>query len=116
MQSLPGAIGLNDGQLAKGGDNGAFCTPAYFNNRVYYLGTNDVLKAFEVRDGKLSATPVSQSQANQIFPGPGKPGPGPGATPSVSANGSSNGIVVPGALADVQARVPAHKTCRPARL
>ena len=80
VQSLPGAIGANAG----GGDNGAFCTPAYFNNRVYYLGTFDVLKAFEVKGGKLSAAPVSQ--ANQIFPGPG-------ATPSVSANGSSNGIV-----------------------
>jgi hypothetical protein len=81
VQSLPGAIG-DPG--ASGGDNGAFCTPAYFNNRVYYLGTKDFPKAYEVRDGKLSATPVSQ--ANQKFPVPG-------ATPSVSANGSSNGIV-----------------------
>ena len=85
VQSLPGAIGENSGHFAKDtADNGAFCTPAYFNNRVYYVGTNDVLKAFEVRGGKLSAAPVSQS--HQKFPIPG-------ATPSVSANGSSNAIV-----------------------
>ncbi len=82
VQSLPGAIGLK-GPAGDTGDNGAFCTPAYFNNRVYYLGTGDVLKAFEVKGGKLSDAPVS---GNQIFPGPG-------ATPSISANGSSNGIV-----------------------
>ena len=83
VQSLPGAIGANSGPLADSGDNGAFCTPAYFNNRVYYQGSGDVLKAFEVKGGKLAA-PVSQ--AKQVFPPPG-------ATPSISANGSSNGIV-----------------------
>ena len=66
MQSLPGAIGRKAWRGS--GDNGAFCTPAYFNNRVYYLGTGDVLKAFEVKGGKLSAAPVSQGK--QIFPGP----------------------------------------------
>jgi hypothetical protein len=71
-QALPRAVG------------GVFSTPAYFNNRVYYLGMSDVLKAFEINGGKLSAAPVSK--ATQVFGFPG-------ATPSISANGSSDGIV-----------------------
>ena len=63
VQSLPGAIGANSGGLANTGDNGAFCTPAYFNNRVYYQGTDDVLKAFELKGGKLSAATGLAGQA-----------------------------------------------------
>ena len=58
-------------------------TPAYFNHAVYYSGCNDTLKMFSVTNGLLSTTPVSQSTTLfQI-----------GATPSISANGSTNGIV-----------------------
>lgn len=63
---------------------GVWSMPAYFNNTVYYGAVGNNLKAFGVSNAKLSASPTSQS---------GNPFPYPGATPSVSANGTSNGIV-----------------------
>lgn len=64
--------------------NGAWSMPAYFNNTVYYGGVGDHLKAFGIRAGKLTTNPTSQSSTTFTYPG---------ATPSVSANGTSNGIV-----------------------
>jgi hypothetical protein len=61
-----------------------FDTPAYFNNLVYYQGAGDALKAFQLSDGLLSLSPVAQSSTLFSFPG---------AVPSISANGSDNGIV-----------------------
>jgi len=67
---------------------GSFDTPAFFSNGshqlVYYLGLDDVLKAFEVSSGTFSTTPFSQSNLAFHFPG---------ATPSISANGTNNAIV-----------------------
>jgi hypothetical protein len=60
-----------------------FSTPAYFNGLLYYQGCcGDVLQAFQLSNGQLS--PVSQSSTPFGYPG---------ATPSISASGSSNGIV-----------------------
>jgi hypothetical protein len=64
--------------------NGAWSGPAYFNNTVYYAGVNDSLKAFAISNAKLSTAPTSESQ--NTFPYPG-------ATPSVSSNGTKDGIV-----------------------
>ena len=64
--------------------NGAWSSPAYFNNTVYYAGQNDTLKAFPITQGKLATSPSSQSVV--VFPYPGS-------TPSVSANGTQDGIV-----------------------
>jgi len=61
-----------------------YCTPAYFNNQVYYQGAYDVLKAFPLSDGLLSPSPLSQSNVPFDFFG---------STPSISASGSSSGIV-----------------------
>jgi uncharacterized protein (TIGR03437 family) len=72
VQSLEGAIGPLYGG------------PAYFNNTVYFSASNDLLKAFSISGGQLSTAPTSKSQ--QVFGYPG-------AIPTVSANGSSNGIV-----------------------
>ncbi|MGZ5507729.1 MAG: LamG-like jellyroll fold domain-containing protein [Limisphaerales bacterium] len=73
VQELPSAIGE------------AFCSPAYFNGRLYYQGGQDALKAFVFSGGSLSTSPASQSTNNvTTFHG---------TTPSVSANGTSNGIV-----------------------
>jgi hypothetical protein len=64
--------------------HGAWSSPAYFNNTVYYAGQNDALKAFPITEAKLATTPSSRSAV--VFPYPGS-------TPSVSASGAQNGIV-----------------------
>ena len=60
-----------------------FAMPAYWNNTVYFWGRNDVLKAYSLTNGLLGASPSSSSTVS--LPS--------GATPSVSANGNSDGIV-----------------------
>ena len=63
---------------------GVFSMPAFFNNTVYYGAVGDALKAFPVTTARLAATPSSQSTHHFGYPG---------TTPSVSANGATNGIV-----------------------
>jgi hypothetical protein len=64
--------------------NAEFGMPAYFNNTVYYGAVADALKAFSITAAKLASAPASKSANGFGYPG---------TTPSVSANGSSNGIV-----------------------
>jgi len=61
-------------------------TPAFWQNRLYYGGTGDRLTAFDFDTGteKFNTTPSSQSSTTYLFPGP---------TPSVSSQGTSNGVV-----------------------
>jgi hypothetical protein len=61
-----------------------FSKPAYFNGVVYYGASSDTVKAFPVANGKLAAAPSSQS-LNKFFY--------PGTTPSITANGKTDGIV-----------------------
>jgi hypothetical protein len=68
--------------VALGG--GIFATPAYFNGHIYVAASGDVLAAFTLSGGLLSSGATSVS--TRRFPYPG-------ATPTVSANGTSNGIV-----------------------
>lgn len=63
-----------------------FGMPAYFNGTVYYGAVSSTLTAFPITNGKLAATPSSISSINAKYAYPG-------ATPSISANGTSNGIV-----------------------
>jgi hypothetical protein len=63
---------------------GEFAKPSYFNSTVYYGAVGDTLKAFPIAGAKLAATPSSQSSISFAYPG---------TTPSISANGTSNGIV-----------------------
>ncbi len=73
VQVLPSAIG------------GSFDTPAYFNGKIYYGGMNDSMKIFSLTNGRFSpASAISSSSRTNNFPG---------ATPSVSANGTNNGVV-----------------------
>ncbi|MFM0687980.1 pyrrolo-quinoline quinone [Paraburkholderia strydomiana] len=69
-----------DGQLP----GGVFGMPAYYNHVVYFGSVGDNLKAFPVTAALLATSPASRSPGTFPYPG---------ATPSVSANGASNGIV-----------------------
>ena len=64
---------------------GLYSVPAYFNGAVYYLRTGEYLKRVPIASGHLEEL-QTVSNASQRFGFPG-------ATPSVSANGSDNGIV-----------------------
>ena len=71
VQEIPGFVRL-------------YSTAAYWNDNIYVWGSGDRLKAFALNNGLLSTSPISESGFIIGFPG---------ATPSVSANGLSNGIV-----------------------
>jgi hypothetical protein len=71
-------------ELAGALPSGAWSMPAYFNNTVYYGGNGDFIKAFSITKATLSTTPTAQTSNSFVYPG---------ATPSISANGTSNGIV-----------------------
>jgi len=72
-QELPGAL-----------PGGVYAMPAYFNNTVYYGSVGSPIQAFTISNAKLSASPTAKTANSFAYPG---------ATPSVSANGASNGIV-----------------------
>src|SRR6267143_1726980 len=60
------------------------CTPALWQNSIYFLATDDVLRAFQLSGGLLSPAPTSQASTAFSYPG---------ASPVISANGTTNGIV-----------------------
>jgi hypothetical protein len=62
---------------------GCFSTPACFNSTLYSV-SGATLRAFSFSGGLLATTPSSVSSINFPFPG---------GSPSISANGTSNGIV-----------------------
>jgi hypothetical protein len=61
-----------------------FSTPAYFNGTIYYGPVGRPLTAYTVTNAMLVVTPSSYSNTFFTYPG---------TAPSVSANGTSNGIV-----------------------
>jgi hypothetical protein len=69
-------------QLTDALGGGVWSTPAYFNQTLYYGPNGSHLIAFTLADAKLNAG--TQSSASFAFPG---------SAPSVSANGTANGIV-----------------------
>jgi hypothetical protein len=71
-------------EIPDGLSGGAWSMAALFNNTVYYAGVGDHLKAFPITNALLATTPASESANTFAYPG---------ATPSVSSNGSQNGIV-----------------------
>ena len=71
-------------QKISGQIGGAFDTPVFFNAVVYWGSDSNALKAFPVTNAKLATTPSSKSAVTFSHPG---------TTPTVSANGTQNGIV-----------------------
>ena len=63
---------------------GIWSMPAYFNGRRYYGPVGNNLLAFQFSNAKLQTPPVSATSTSFAYPG---------ATPSISANGTSNAIV-----------------------
>jgi hypothetical protein len=63
---------------------GIYAAPAYWNGHLYFLASNDYLKDYAVRNGRLSDAPVASGTRKFA---------NPGATPAVSANGARDGIV-----------------------
>jgi hypothetical protein len=63
---------------------GVWAMPAYFNNTVYYGSVGSPIQAFTITNAKLSTSAVAHTANSFGYPG---------ATPSISANGASNGIV-----------------------
>ena len=63
---------------------GVWAMPAYFNNTVYYGSVSSPIQAFTITNAKLSSTAAAHTANSFGYPG---------TTPSISANGSSNGIV-----------------------
>jgi hypothetical protein len=61
-----------------------FGMPAWFNNTVYYGAVGEPIIALPVANAQLLSTPSSETSTSFEYPG---------ATPSISANGISNGIV-----------------------
>jgi PKD repeat protein len=61
-----------------------FGLPAYFNGRIYFAGNGDRLKMFSVGGSSALSTVLGQTAMAFGYPG---------ATPSISANGTSDGIV-----------------------
>jgi hypothetical protein len=72
-QELPGAL-----------PGGVWAMPAYFNNTLYYGSVGSPIQAFPFTNAKLSTSATAQTANSFGYPG---------ATPSISANGTSNGIV-----------------------
>jgi hypothetical protein len=68
--------------LAGLSSSGLFGSPAYWNGNVYFAAWDDYVRAFQVTNGMVAQT--SHSSITLAFPG---------ATPSVSSNGTSHGIV-----------------------
>ena len=66
--------------------NRIFATPAFWQNTLYIGPMTDHLKSYALNTGtgRFNTSPASQSPSTFGFPG---------ATPSISAQGSSNGIV-----------------------
>ncbi len=64
---------------------GSFCTPAFWQNNLYYAGAGDSLKLFEFdpTSGQFSTSPSSQT--SHAFPFPG-------AVPAISSQSASAGI------------------------
>jgi len=79
VQSIPNALGSPQ----QTSDNN-YSTAVYWNGNVYYIGNMDVVRQFQLSNGRLSGSPVDVGLSAYGYPG---------ANMSVSSNGSGNGIL-----------------------
>jgi len=77
IQSISNALG------SQPSDND-YSTAVYWNGNVYYIGNMDVVKQYQLSNGKLSNSPVEVGTHVYGYPG---------ANMCVSSNGTSNGIL-----------------------
>ena len=63
---------------------GVWAMPAYFKGTVYYGSVGSPIQAFKITNARLSTSATARTSTSFAYPG---------ATPSISANGASNGIV-----------------------
>jgi hypothetical protein len=61
-----------------------FSMPAYFNSTIYIAAVGDEMRAFPISQARVATSPSSHTATDFPYPG---------ATSSISANGTSNGIV-----------------------
>jgi outer membrane protein assembly factor BamB len=61
-----------------------FASPAYFQDKLYYGAVNDTIREFRFANARLIPKPASRTATSYVYPG---------ATPSISADGSRDGIV-----------------------
>ena len=81
----PSANNANAYQVLSGElPGGEFAMPAFFNNTLYYGGVGLPLLAFGFSNARLLSSASSSTTESFNYPG---------TTPSISANGSNNGIV-----------------------
>ena len=88
--NLTPACTASDPQIVQeiiGATGGVWGSPAYWNGNLYWGGSNEPLRAYSFNaggSGLISTSPTSQSALIFSYPG---------SSPSVSANGTTNGIV-----------------------
>jgi hypothetical protein len=79
-----GGFNLNgDNVVQEFNSEGAFSSPAYWNGAIYYQGDGGALKRFPISKGIIDTNSVTQSSDGTDF----------GCTPTISADGVTNGIV-----------------------
>jgi len=64
--------------------NGMLNSPGYWQQKLYFCASKDVLRIFQINNGLISPNPIATSQ--HVFTQPG-------ATSVISANGAKDGIV-----------------------
>ena len=74
----------NDNSQGLGGTGGVFAAPAYFNHTLYYGAVDDSLRAFKILNARVASPAASKTTVTFGYPG---------TTPSISANGTKDGIV-----------------------
>jgi Immunoglobulin domain len=82
-QTVPNVFG-NRGVDPLNGTGGIWSSPAYFNGRVYFSAVTRQLMSFSLSKALLSTIPLTNGTVKYPYPG---------ASPSVSGNGTANGIV-----------------------